>query len=970
MILSRDKGKRMWGGGGSGGSGGGGGLDPSALAGYATMGWVDENYLSKAFWNELFIIHKKVTTVVMNGQTEISRTVDTSGTFAPNEIPETTSTTDETTGYVTTVTTEVDSIEARKGIWTNYYVSALGQNAGGGGGGGGGGGASTLHDLLDVNIPASMTQANNGQVLMYNFASNRWVNADLPLSGYATQSWVQQQGYVTQSALSDYATQTWVTNNFLGINGTAAKATKLATARTLWGQSFDGSANVTGTITVGAGNIVMNNARNIVFKDAPAEGATATEREVIRLTSNNNMYLCRGTAAAGYNTYLYGNSIAFRYGTSGTTGMYINSSGNVGIGTTSPTMKLDVNGYAKTTRLYLYDDVYLEYDSTNGGVHLVGAGFYSDSYVSALGANSSGSGGGGASTLGDLLDVTLSSLSDGQVLMYRNNMWVNASLTDYATKTWVQQQAYLTASALNGYATENWVGQNYLDKNATAVAATKLATARTLWGQSFDGTANVTGTITVGAGNIVMNNNEHIYFKDAPAAGATATNRDVLRLSSSNNLLIGYGTSAAGYYTHLYGNIIAFRYGTSRTVGMTLDSSGNLGIGTTSPTMKLDVNGYAKTTRLYLSADVYLEYDSTNGGVHVVGAGLYSDSYISALGANSSGSGGGASTLNDLLDTDITSPSNGQVLTYRNGMWVNDDPPTPSLSGYATESWVQQNFASKSDITDMATRTWVNQQGFALSSALSGYLPLAGGEMTGTLWFNGNVGIKFKQTVSGATTNAGMLIWKPTSGWTGVTSTQWGVGDTLTQGVIRSNNMDLIHWKNGASGTGENGYVIYDASNIHTANAGSAMKLQTARTLWGQSFDGTANVDGDIEAGSNGGIITGFDTISLNTIGTATTNTGGMIDFHYNGYGTEYTTRLVESGIGILSIDAKNYMPPYDDKLAGLRIGAGKNGSFIQIGDIRIVYDSANNALKVVKSDGTTAANFYATGGVSALGSS
>jgi hypothetical protein len=126
-------------------------------------------------------------------------------------------------------------------------------------------------------------------------------------------------------------------------------------------------------------------------------------------------------------------------------------------------------------------------------------------------------------------------------------------------------------------------------------------------------------------------------------------------------------------------------------------------------------------------------------------------------------------------------------------------------------------------------------------------------------------------------------------------------------------------------------------------------------------------VDGDIEAGSNGGIITGFDTISLNTIGTATTNTGGMIDFHYNGYGTEYTTRLVESGIGILSIEAKNYMPPYDDKLAGLRIGAGKNGSFIQIGDIRIVYDSANNALKVIKANGDDA-NFYATGGVSALG--
>ena len=38
------------------------------------------------------------------------------------------------------------------------------------------------------------------------------------------------------------------------------------------------------------------------------------------------------------------------------------------------------------------------------------------------------------------------------------------------------------------------------------------------------------------------------------------------------------------------------------------------------------------------------------------------------------------------------------------------------------------------------------------------------------------------------------------------------------------------------------------------------------------------------------------------------------------------------------------------------------------IGNIMMVYDETNNAIKVVNRDGTTAANFYATGGVSALG--
>lgn len=83
--------------------------------------------------------------------------------------------------------------------------------------------------------------------------------------------------------------------------------------------------------------------------------------------------------------------------------------------------------------------------------------------------------------------------------------------------------------------------------------------------------------------------------------------------------------------------------------------------------------------------------------------------------------------------------------------------------------------------------------------------------------------------------------------------------------------------------------------------AKKAAQLNTSHTLWGQSFDGTANVSGNM------------------------TNVGNITM-------------------------------------------AATNGTYIQLGDIRIVYDSANNALKVVKSDGTTAANFYATGGISALG--
>lgn len=66
------------------------------LSGYATMPWVDENYLSKEFWNELFIIHTLITTTVTDEHgVVISGPTYTNSTLTPNTIPGTTETIDE-----------------------------------------------------------------------------------------------------------------------------------------------------------------------------------------------------------------------------------------------------------------------------------------------------------------------------------------------------------------------------------------------------------------------------------------------------------------------------------------------------------------------------------------------------------------------------------------------------------------------------------------------------------------------------------------------------------------------------------------------------------------------------------------------------------------------------------------------------------------------------------------------------------
>ena len=133
MILTRDKGMRMWGGGS--GTGGGGGLDASALAGYATQQWVEDGYVSKLFFNQLFTVHGKEVVTVVDGTTSEETTTTTERDLLPNEVAGTTVVTDEETGDVTTTVVTIESIEAKAGLWTNFFVSALGLNSEGGGGG-------------------------------------------------------------------------------------------------------------------------------------------------------------------------------------------------------------------------------------------------------------------------------------------------------------------------------------------------------------------------------------------------------------------------------------------------------------------------------------------------------------------------------------------------------------------------------------------------------------------------------------------------------------------------------------------------------------------------------------------------------------------------------------------------------------------------------------------------------------------
>ncbi len=334
-----------------------------------------------------------------------------------------------------------------------------------------------------------------------------------------------------------------------------ATATKLATARTIWGQAFDGSANVSGNMT-GVGNITMSgvlnldNNRGVTVKDTKGEGLG-----VLNFNATNDLHFGYYTANKGYNTYIAGNNVIVR-----TVGLpervRVTSDGKVGIGTSAPERMLDVAGGVQfKTNIDAVIKIPVKsigsghapgmhFYTNDGATRIGGVGGYvsnpsSENYRSYIGwgdnpfdlnssltvSNSSitykgnkvwhaGNDGSGSGLDADLLDGYHAGYKNGDLALYINFPKITGLISQGLLRSDYKTVGYPTEDFL--IALCKWAINNYTDETSHVLLQGEITPSVSGWCvlglYANDGKDNATGLPKYCSGQVNLINKSSILF--------------------------------------------------------------------------------------------------------------------------------------------------------------------------------------------------------------------------------------------------------------------------------------------------------------------------------------------------------------------------------------------------------------------------------------------------------------------------
>ena len=477
-----------------------------------------------------------------------------------------------------------NAVRVTKSLYSIGGISAYG--LGTEGTGGGGGGVSSFSLLTDV----ALTDPMNGDIPIFNGTY-----------------WVNQPQSILSPDLSAYALKTYVDTKVAGIVNSAP-----ATLDTLneLAAALGNNPNFATTIATQIGG------KEPIIAAGTTSQYWRGDKTWATLTTN--------VVAEGANNLYYTNARVKAY---------------------ADTLYMPINGGAGLNSITVGEAI-LKYDSINNALYVekVNGGlvnFYATGEVSAYGAGTGSGGGGGVSALRLLTDVALTSPISGNVLIFNGTYWENKP-----------QSTIIPDLSLN------------------AASATKLQTARTIWGQSFDGTGNVTGALTGAttgsfSGTVTAPTFSGALSGNATSASILQTIRTIWGQSFNGSAnvtgaltfvtdITASGTIQGGYgkFTNLTANYLPKHTASGLTNSLIYDDGTSVGIGTASPSAsyKLDVSGTGRFTSdvridglasTDKSVKTFIDkfnsmFDLDTGGNIVAKANLYSVGEVTAY---SSGSG-------------------------------------------------------------------------------------------------------------------------------------------------------------------------------------------------------------------------------------------------------------------------------------------------------------------------------------------
>ena len=639
-------------------------------------------------------------------------------------------------------------------------------------------------------------------------------------------------------------------------SGSAKKALQLTNARKLWGNSFNGTADINGSIIVPSGKYI-------------SIGNIKLEYDA----TNKALKITNTTTDEVANLYTSGGVSAYGVGTSPSSGGGLNGS----VKAYADAIKLTTENLSEIASAYSVAKLYSEIQNVASAVPSISVS---------------------VPTGGNALTGATYNSSTGVITFTKGTfLTAHQSLDGYVNAIAVSGSGNaVTAVTKSGKTITFTKGATYLTSHQSLAAYLKSADAASTYavvGHIHKVTINgaektinpSTGTIVDLGTYLTSHQSLAAYMKTADAAKtyASINHTHSVKINGITKTIAASGGDAVDLGTYLTTHQSLAAYATQNWV-------------------KIEATAH--------NADMVDNYHAS---------GLFTGFSISDVANKVTISIGGTSKALNLVRAFPSGAGNNfnDIATHGNSMGMSNiaAPYASSTANYQTlngyvnpngqTGWHHYINLSYADSNNTATSPNMWQTQFAIKAGTTEVYvrSRAGGKISNSnAWAAPWVRLaRVTDNVASASKVANALSW---SGYS-----SGSYNGSAAKSISIPNNTNQL--TNGA------GFITASASI--SGNAGSATKLQNPRTINGTSFNGTAN------------IVTSY-------WGTTRKLWGNSVNGNAD----------VNGSITIANTD----------------------GVYVQIGDVRLVYDKANTAIKVVKSDGTTAANFYATGGITAYGAS